>query len=461
MSETPSATGALDELRAVLPDHVLSTDEARREAYRYDWTRIPGSGLPMAVVRAETTEQVQSTLRWASAHSVPVVPRGAGTGLAGGASGLEGCVVLSTERMTQIEVDPATQTARAGAGALNAAVKKATAEHGLWYPPDPSSFEICSVGGNVATNAGGLCCVKYGVTRDYVLGLEVVLADGTLLQLGGPLLKDVAGLSLLHLFIGSEGTLGVITQVTLRLVPSPEPFSTLVAWFPTVRAAAETVVAIRQRLRPSMLELMDQPSVRAVEELQPMGLDVEAGALLLARSDAPGHVRADDVALMTELCNQHGATEVHATDDPAEGEMMAAARRASLQALEVKGTCLLEDMGVPVPLLPDLFDSIDRIAERHGVEIPTVAHAGDGNSHPVIVYDPTDDDARLRALAAFDDLMAAAIAMGGTITGEHGVGRMKSSALPAQLGEDVMDVQRRIKAALDPAGLLNPGAMLG
>ncbi|MCV7083347.1 FAD-binding oxidoreductase, partial [Mycolicibacterium insubricum] len=258
-------------LIAELPDGVVVTDPDIVASYRQDRAADPDAGTPMAVVRPSNTEQVQTVLRWATAHRIPVVPRGAGTGLSGGATAVDGGIVLSTEKMRDITVDPVTRTAVVQPGLLNAEVKAAVAAHGLWYPPDPSSFEICSIGGNIATNAGGLCCVKYGVTTDYVLGLQVVLADGTAVRLGGPRLKDVAGLSLTKLFVGSEGTLGVITEVTLRLLPAQPASSTVVATFSSVRAACDSVVTITGRIRPAMLEFMDAVSINAVEDKLRMG----------------------------------------------------------------------------------------------------------------------------------------------------------------------------------------------
>src|SRR3954453_873048 len=342
----------LAELTAALPPDPVLTDPDVLASYRQDWARDPDAGTPLAVVRANSTADVQAVLRWATRHQVPVVPRGAGSSLSGGSTAVDGGITLSMERMRSVHVDPVTRVAVAQPGAFNAEVKAAAAEHGLWYPPDPSSFEICSIGGNAATNAGGLCCVKYGVTTDYVLGMEVVLSDGTAVRLGGPRLKDVAGLSLTKLFVGSEGTLGVITELTLRLVPAPPPASTLVATFPSVEASAEAVVAISAGLRPSMLELMDNGSINAVEDLVKMGLDRGAAALLLARSDAPGGAAAIEIAAMEEACNGHGATDVFTTTDPDEGEAFAAARRAAFPAMERLGALLLEDVGVPVPALP-------------------------------------------------------------------------------------------------------------
>jgi len=449
----------LAELTAALPVGVVVADPDAVEKYRHDFTRDPTAGHPLAVVRAEDAGQVQTAVRWAARHRVPVVPRGAGSGLSGGSSAVDGGIVLSLERMRAVEIDTECQVAVAEPGAFNADVKAAAAEHGLWYPPDPSSYEICSIGGNVATNAGGLCCVKYGVTTDYVLGLDVVLADGTLVTLGGRRIKDVAGLSLLKLFVGSEGTLGIVTRAILRLVPAQGPRSTLVASFPTVDAAARAVVAVRRSLRPSMLELMDNAAVNAVEDHKPMGLDRSVGALLVAQSDAPGAARAEEVEVMRGACEDAGA-EVFVTDDAEEGELFVAARRLAIPAIETRGALLLEDVGAPVPRLPDLLAAIAALASEYDVEIPVIAHAGDGNTHPIIVYDAADPAAEQRARKAFDAVMQAAIALGGTITGEHGVGRAKKGALPDQLGPEVMALNRRVKDALDPDGILNPGAML-
>jgi glycolate oxidase len=451
---------ALEELRTALPGDVVVTGADAVEKYRHDWSRDPSAGTPVAVVRAEDAAQVQTALRWATAHGVPVVPRGAGSGLSGGSSAVDGGIVLSLERMTDIEIDTGCQVAVVEPGAFNKDVKAAAAKEGLWYPPDPSSFEICSIGGNVATNAGGLCCVKYGVTTDYVLGLDVVLADGTLVRLGGKRIKDVAGLPLLKLFVGSEGTLGVVTRAILRLVPAQAVRSTLVATFPSVRAAAEAVVAMRSTMRPCLCELMDNAAINAVEDYRPMGLDRSAGALLITQTDAPGEARGLELATMQAACTTAGSTECFVTDDADEGEMFVAARRTAFPAVEAMGSLLLEDVGAPIPLLPDLLDAIGEVAARHGVPIPVVAHAGDGNTHPNIVYDPADPDSERRARLAFRDVMAAAIALGGTITGEHGVGKAKAGALPDQLGPDVMALTRRIKDALDPQGILNPGTIL-
>jgi glycolate oxidase len=448
----------LASLIAELPDGMVVTDPAVTEGYRQDRAFDPSAGKPMAVVRPRRTAEVQTVMRWASTHRVPVVPRGAGTGLSGGATAVDDGIVLSTEKMRDIVVDPVTRTAVCQPGLLNAEVKKTVAEYGLWYPPDPSSYEICSIGGNIATNAGGLCCVKYGVTTDYVLGVQVVLADGTAVRLGGPRLKDVAGLSLTKLFVGSEGTLGIITEVTLRLVPPQQRSCTVVANFASVQAAAEAVLAVSARIRPAMLEFMDSVAINAVEDKLRMGLDRGAAAMLLACSDERGRAGSEDAEFIAGVFSEYGATEVFSTDDPEEGEAFVAARRFAIPAVEAKGPLLLEDVGVPLPALADLASGIARIAAEHELMISVIAHAGDGNTHPLIVYDPADAAMTERAQAAYGEIMDLAVRLGGTITGEHGVGRLKRPWLADQLGPDAMALNRRIKDALDPLGILNPGS---
>ncbi|MGL6236555.1 MAG: FAD-binding oxidoreductase [Segniliparus sp.] len=450
---------AFAELAAQLPEGVLVDDPDIVEGYRRDRAEDPAAGRPRAVARPSSTDEVSRILRWANTNGVAIVPRGAGSSLSGGSTAVDGCLVLSTERMRDIAVDPVSRVAVVGPGLMNAEVKAAAAAHGLWYPPDPSSFEFCSIGGNIATNAGGLCCVKYGVTTDYVLGLEVVLADGEVMRLGGPRIKDTAGLSLLKLFVGSEGTLGVFTEATLRLLPAPPKPSTLVATFGEVRKASEAVIAICGKLRPAMLEFMDGPTINAVEDMLRMGLDRTAAAMLVVQSDAPGEAAGAETGLIADIVRAAGAAEVFVTTDPQEGEAFVVARRAAIPAVERLGHLLLEDVGVPIPKLPDLIDGVRAIGEANQVAIAVIAHAGDGNTHPLIVHDPADEDETMRAERAFGEIMDLAIRLDGTITGEHGVGRLKKAWLPAQIGPRAMDVASRIKTALDPKGVLNPGAV--
>lgn len=449
----------LEQLAERLATGAVVLDVDLMAGYRWDRANDPNAGTPVAVVRVGSAGDVSQVVRLAAQYATPVVVRGAGSGLSGGSTAIDGCIVISTERMRSIQIDPVTRTAIVEPGALNVEVKRAAAEHGLWYPPDPSSFEICSIGGNVATNAGGLCCVKYGVTSDYVLGMTVVLADGAVVELGGPRLKDVAGYSLTKLFVGSEGTLGVVTRIVLRLVPAQRAPHTLVAVFPTLEAATDSVVAISRKMRPAMLEFMDHASINAVEDMVKMGLDRDAAAMLVIQSDEPTDAAAAEIIEMTRLCELNLATEVFATDDVEVGEAFVTARRIAIPAVERKGPLLLEDVGVPIPQLGNLVRGIANIAQRHDVMIAVIAHAGDGNTHPLIVLDPTDLNQTARAQRAYGEIMDLAIGLGGTITGEHGVGRLKKMWLPDYLGPEALSLNRRIKDALDPQGLFGVGVM--
>lgn len=446
---------AIEELVGALPSGVVVTDPQTLESYRWDRAEDPQAVLPLAVVRAENTEQVQTAVRIAAQAGMPIVPRGAGSGLSAGATFAVPALVISLERMRSIAIDAATRIATVQPGAMNAEVKQAAAAHGLWYPPDPSSYEFCSIGGNVATNAGGLCCVKYGVTVDYVLGLTVVLADGRAVKLGGPRLKDVSGLALTKLFVGSEGTLGIVTEALLRLIPAQGPVTTMVAVFPEVQGATDAVLGITRIMRPSMLEFMDRVAIEAIEDDVRMGLDREAAAMLIMQFDEGG---AEAAVAVEAICGSHGASECYATSDPDEGEAFAAARRVALPALEKRGRLLIDDVGVPIPMLGALAAGVEQIAQENDVTISLIAHAGDGNTHPTIVIDRDDPEQVARATVAYNEIMDLSIALGGTITGEHGVGRLKAPWLRKSLGDDVYELNLRIKAALDPQGILNPGA---
>lgn len=450
----------LDALIAALPDGRVIADPDIVESYRRDQTAVVAPGKPLCVVAARTTAEVTETMRWASKHRVPVVPRGGGTSLAGGASAIDGCVMLSMTRMDQIlEMIPADDFAVAEAGVLNANLDRAAAAHGLMYAPDPSSYEISTIGGNLATNAGGLRCVKYGVTRDATLGLEVVLADGSVLRTGRRTIKGVAGYDLTSLFVGSEGTLGVITSATLRLRPRPSaPPVTLAASFPSFGMAAQAVTAIlRARLQPSLLELLDRATLRAIDGWKNLGFGDSVHALLIAQDDSDDSVRR--AGIMRDICTEHGALLADVSASEAESRQLLDIRRLSYPAIERLGATLVEDVCVPRSRLPDMVECIERAADRHGVMIATVAHAGDGNLHPVFVFDRglVEGDVPPAVWAAADEVFRAALDMGGTLTGEHGVGLIKRRWLALELGEDSMQVHRAIKNALDPAGILNPG----
>ncbi|HEY3522258.1 MAG TPA: FAD-linked oxidase C-terminal domain-containing protein [Candidatus Limnocylindrales bacterium] len=471
MTTTPVAGSSVAEeagaglLRAIadrLPSVRVLTDEVDRESYRRDETAYLEAGLPLAVALPTTTEEVSGLLRLATERRVPVVPRGAGSGLSGGAAGIEGALTIATTRMTGIlEIDDANLTVTAQPGILNADLKKAVAEHGLFYAPDPGSYEICSIGGNIGTNAGGLCCVKYGQTRESVLGLEVVLADGTVIRTGGKNVKDVAGYSLTQLFVGSQGTLGFVTEATLRLRPMPPPRATLLAFFPSIEAAGQAVTEIpRAGLNPVTLEFMDAASIAAVDDWHHLGLDREAAGMLMIESDLPGDASLRELDRAVEVCEAAGATSTIRSQDEAEAEMLRTARRLGLRALERLGVVRMEDIGVPRARVPELLTRIEEIGRRRGVTIATFGHAGDGNLHPNLVFGRDEPDIEERDDAVRADLYATALELGGTVTGEHGIGTARRDWLERQRGADAVDVMRRIKAALDPLGILNPGKVL-
>ncbi len=445
-------------LTDVLPADVLITDTDRMQGYRRDSADLTVAGEPLAVVTARDADQVSRTLAWAKAHRVSVVPRGAGSGLSGGAVALDGCIVLSTAGMTTVrEIAADDLYAVVEPGVLNADVGRAAAGAGLFYPPDPASFEISTVGGNLATNAGGFRCLKYGVTRDSVLGLQVVLADGSVIRTGGRTVKNVVGYDLTSLFVGSEGTLGIITEATLRLRPQPpHPAATFVAKFPSLPAAGDAVVAIvRSGIGPSLLELMDRASIGMVEDFRPMGLDRSSAALLIGQADTPA--AATDAAAMAAVALASGADYATSSSDPVEAAMLLESRRLHYHATEAKGKVLSEDIGVPRSRLAELLAGIGRVADHRGLTIATVGHAGDGNMHPGIVFDRDDESAVPAAQAAADDICRLALELGGTLSGEHGIGTLKRQWLPLQLDGPTHAAHRLVKTAFDPSNILNPG----
>jgi glycolate oxidase subunit GlcD len=456
---TTVATSWTAELRDALgPDSVL-TDPDVTASYARDQAMLAPAGTPAAVVLPRSTADVVAVLRVATRHGVPVVPRGAGSGLTGASNAVDGAITLVMTRMDAVlEIAPADRLVVVQPGVVNKVLRDAVAGSGLCYPPDPSSYDWCTIGGNLSTNSGGLCCVKYGVTTDYVLGLEVVLADGRVLRTGRRTVKGVAGYDLVRLFVGSEGTLGVITEATLALRPAPQRPVTLAATFATTAQTGQVVArVVTSGLVPSLLEVMDNTCIRAVDDLLRADLDRDAHALLVAQSDTGGAAAAAEIAALAALCEEAGADFVHTTDDPAEGDLLLAARRMALPALEQLGSTLIDDVAVPRSRIAAFLDGCDAIATGRNLVIGVVGHAGDGNMHPTICFDPADSDQRTRAFAAFDDILELGLSLGGTITGEHGVGAIKVDWLEREIGPVSLDVHRSIKAALDPAGLLNPG----
>jgi glycolate oxidase len=445
---------ALEQLTAALGD-LVDTAPSALESARADRSGHAAPGLPLAVVHAETVEHVQQVMRIATSTRTPVVVRGAGTGLAGAANGGAGEIVLSTARMTAVtEIRADDLLAVVEPGILNADLNDLLAEHGLWWAPDPASRAISTVGGNIATGAGGLLCAKYGVVRDAVLGVDLVLADGRLLHLGHRSVKGVTGLDLTSLVIGSEGTLGVVVGATLKLRQLVSGTTcTITATFPSVRAAAVASAAVTATgIQPAIMELMDAASLAAVAALLSLPAPDAGMAQLTIQTDGPAAVaEADAVAEVLRTCG--GAVQV--SHDREEGERLLAVRRSMHAAMAALGTTLIEDVSVPRSAMPAMFDEIARIEREYALTIPTVAHAGDGNLHPNFIFDGPDVPEHVWDAAGA--LFRAAIALGGTLTGEHGIGTLKSRWLAEELGEDQWELQRQITRVFDPLGILNPG----
>lgn len=457
MSDGEPTTAAVAAI-AELERSIVVTDPDLIVSFARDQSTGTAHGIPAAVLLPRSTSEVSQCLESARRHGALVVVRGAGSGLSGGANAEEGCLVLSTQRLDQIlDLDAEERLITVQPGVVTAAVRAAATERGLFYPPDPGSVDFCSIGGNVATNAGGMCCVKYGVTSDFVQALEVVLADGTVLRTGTRTAKGVVGYDLRHLFTGSEGTLGVITEITLRLVPRPTEATTLVATFSSLEDAGEAVGEIFARhLSVSMLELLDETTVRAVDAHAEMRLGDQVGAMLL--------VQADDLAAkqtmhdISSLC-VGTALDVAVSSDPEESRLLVEARRLALPALERLGDWILDDVCVPRGNIVDLVRGIEQISADVGLTIGVFGHAGDGNMHPTIIFDKSSPESAAAAQRAFDQITALALRLGGTVTGEHGTGRLKRDWAREELDETSLDVQRRIKAALDPAGVLGSASV--
>ncbi|WP_216593662.1 FAD-binding oxidoreductase [Arsenicicoccus sp. oral taxon 190] len=452
-------TTIVADLLASLPVDRVMTDPDAMVAYARDQAEWGAWGAPSAVVRARSTDEVQATVRACLQHGTPIVARGAGTGLSGAANAEAGWVVLSLERMDQVlEVNTLDRLAVVQPGVINDQLRAAAAEHGLWYPPDPGSAPWSTIGGNVATNAGGMCCVKYGVTRDYVLALEVVTGTGEVVRVGRRTAKGVVGYDLVGLLTGSEGTLGIITEVTVRLRPAREPERTVAGFFPDLLSAGRAVTAVAEAgLTPSLLELMDRTLLQAVDDWKHMGLTTEADTMLLGRIDTPGECGDAEAEAMAEVFRAAGAVDAAVAEDEEEGELLFAARRLAYPAAERLGTILTEDVCVPKDQVVPMLERIQEIGRRHGTTIANAAHAGDGNLHPLLVTEPGNTEQLDRAHHAFGEIIAACLELGGTISGEHGVGTLKRDGLHAELGEPVVELHRAIKSALDPHGIMNPG----
>jgi glycolate oxidase len=457
----PLTSDLLDSLRLIVGGKSVLTAREDLIPYSFDGTAAVKQ-LPACVVLASATEQVAAILNLANTTKTPVVTRGSGTGLSGGSVPVPDSLVLCLVRMDRIlEVDAANLTLLTEAGATTQAVADAAHAAGLFYPPDPGSMKISTIGGNVAENSGGLRGLKYGVTRNYVMGLEVVLPDGEILWTGNKCVKDVAGYSLRDLFVGSEGTLGVITKVLLKLIPKPAAKKTLVATFDRMDHAAQAVSdIIAAKIIPCTLEFLDRTTIRCVEDYAKIGLPLDCEALLLMETDGHPAAVAEEADQMEKLARKNGARDIRVAQDDAEAARLASARRAAFSALaRVAPTTILEDATVPRSELAKMIRFVESIAQKYQLRIGTFGHMGDGNLHPTFLTDERNAEEMRRVEEAFKEIFSEAIRLGGTITGEHGVGLAKKSFLPKFAGEAQMRVMRELRRVLDPNGILNPGKM--
>lgn len=460
-------TGAEKELVNALnaisgKEHVFSSPEDLI-TYAYDASAPNLDVAPLAVVRPGNSDEVCEILKYANKRGIPIVPRGSGTGLAGATVPARDSIVLLMTRMNKIiEVDEANLTALAEPGVITSHLATAVEAKGLFYPPDPGSMAVSTLGGNVAHNSGGLRGLKYGVTRDYVMGLEVVLASGEVLTTGGKCKKDVAGYNLTSLFIGSEGTLGVVTQILIRLIPLPETQRTALAFFDDIHTAAQVVSdIIAARIIPVSLELLDAISIQCVDDFAKLNLPRDMGAMLLIEVDGAVEVVDREIDHVEKICQRNNAQRLEIARDKSHADQLKAARRSTLAALaRRKPTTILEDVTVPRDKIPEMVQQIRKIANEQNVEIAIFGHAGDGNLHPTGMTDARDKDELRRVEIAFEEIFKAALSLGGTITGEHGVGLKKRHVLPLKVGTTGIATMAAIKRALDPNNILNPGKVL-
>lgn len=443
----------------MLPEHAeveWRVNESVLREYRFDRSGWTPDVRPLAVASVNGVAGVQHVLRFAHHTGTPVVPRGAGTGLAGAATAVDGGIVLDLTGLNKIsEISIEDELAVVEAGVITADLDRRAGEYGLRYAPDPASVEISTIGGNIATNAGGLRCAKYGVTKEAVLGLDVVLADGRLIHTGRRAIKGVTGLDLTNLFVGSEGILGVVVGATVRLRPIPERTATISAFFQDVDAAFAAVGAIRRAgVLPSVAELIDGPTLERIDEHTGSSLRGKGAAFVLVQTDGvAAQIEADSAV---QALRPH-ATELAVTTDPLEARELIGVRRAALPALERVGRVLIEDISVPRSRLPAAASAITEISARTGTAVYTFAHAADGNLHPIVVLAEGQDISDPAVQETADQIFRTALALGGTVSGEHGVGVLKTRWMHTELGEDVSTLQRQVKAVFDPAGILNPG----
>ena len=449
----------LARLRDIVGAEQVLTSPEDTIPYGFDGTAAL-KGPVGVVVHPGSTEEVAAVVKLANELSHAIVTRGSGTGLSGGSVPSEGCIVLCLTRLDKIlSVDAANLTVRAQCGVITAAIDAAANKHGLFYPPDPGSMKISTIGGNVAENSGGLRGLKYGVTRDYVMGLEVVLPDGRIARFGNACVKDVAGYSMKDLFIGSEGTLGIITEVLLKVLPRPAARRTMLASYDRMEDAAQTVSdIIAAKIIPCTLEFLDRMTIGCVEDYAKIGLPRDCEALLLMETDGHPAAVAEEAEQMLTLARARGARDVRIARDDAEALQLASARRSAFSALaRVRPTTILEDVTVPRDKLAEMVAFVAEVAKKHKLLVGTFGHMGDGNLHPTFLTDERNTEEMARVHEALEDIVTKILALGGTITGEHGVGLAKKAWLRRQVGENSHDLMREIKRAWDPRNLLNPG----
>ncbi len=439
----------------------VQTDPQDTSCYSYDASNL--ESLPAAVIFVKNTQEVSTVLEAANYFKIPVTPRGAGTSLAGGTIVAPGGVVLSLTQMNKIlEIDEENLTATVQPGVITFDLHRAVEKLGLFYPPDPGSVKMSTLGGNIAVNAGGPHCFKYGVTKDYVLGMEVVQANGKVIRFGGKYIKNVSGLDLGSLFIGSEGILGVVTEATLRLIPLPEIQRTLLAVYNDLDAASETVSDIvRNKIVPATLELMDQVSMQLIEKARPANLPLDAAAGLLIAVDGPADQVAKEMKVVEAICLRNGAREVRVARDDAEQEKLWEGRRSANGAMSQNCKAfIVEDTSVPRTMLPEMVRRIKEIAGRYNIPCAVLGHSGDGNVHPHLLLQELTEDEWARADKAVDEIFRAALDLGGTLTGEHGIGLVKKKYLNWQFSSDALELMRLLKVTLDPNNILNPNVLL-
>lgn len=444
---------------AIVGEENYDDSQIGRLTYSYDATPNM-QAMPDGVISPRNKKEVQEIVKICNEYKIPIVPRGSGTNLCGGTCPTEGGIVLLFKHMNQIlEIDEDNLTATVQPGVITLDLINAVEAKGLFFPPDPGSMKSSTIGGNINENSGGLRGLKYGVTRDYVLGLEIVLANGEIIRTGGKLAKDVAGYDFTRLYVGSEGTLGIVTEAILKLVPIPETKKTLLALYQDLEAAARTVSKIiANKIIPATLEFLDQPTLQVVEDYVKIGLPTDVKAVLLIEQDGAPEVVERDIVKIAEICRSENAVSVDIAKNAEEANKLTTARRTALSALaRLKPTTILEDATVPRSQVANMVAAIEEIGKKYNLQICTFGHAGDGNLHPTVPTDARNHEEMERVEKAFEEIFIKAVELGGTITGEHGVGEMKAPYLELKLGKAGIEAMKAVKAALDPNNIMNPG----